>query len=103
MPSSCLQVAASPLHRNWELQCEVCPKLLNCCCASVQSYAVQCVIQIYTAQQTAYETFRHSYAFDNVLTYYDPLQEIGVSADAYSEGLIAVVFHTDALGMKRCV
>lgn len=50
-----------------------------------------------TSQQTAFETIRKCLASDNVLTHYNSIQEIGLSADAHAYGLGAVLFHTDAI------
>lgn len=38
-----------------------------------------------------------------MLTHFDPLQDISVSADASAYGVGAVLFHTDASGSKRAL
>lgn len=56
-----------------------------------------------TAQQSAFETVQMCLASDNVSSHYEPQQKIGVSANAFSDGFITVLFHTDACIDERFV
>lgn len=58
------------------------------------------MFRLYTSQLTAFETLRKYFASDNVLTHYDPHQQIGVSGDAFAMALRPFCFTLTLMEMR---